>query len=900
MTAIIFVSLVAYLLLNPHSTRILPTSKLVKASQCAINIEAPRCHIGGLDLSLVSPESEEWWTWTVEELSNSTKILLNCSNATSLLNLDHCSCKPNYTGERCDTCADGYHMKYIWSLPASQPFRSSSSSTTLKHLIRPNKKQLRIYDCKACECHSLGSKSHICDKKNGTCSCLDGYRGNKCDKCASGHYNNSLILSTNLGNIQQASDHGRTSKPGRCLKCDDCYDQWYSAVSDLKLSSVDLIKNTYNLAKSYASDLGLPINLEGDETSENKGLMHDIGNTKKRGDRLVELGEKLAIIGEIALSNKQNKDRFNLLSAEINSVIWQLNNIKTEFHEQEGLKGNIIDSLAQLTLRLSIETSMVDELTRRMLKFERIEAQQSSPEASLKLMKDCRDRSQNLMENSIKYHHGYQGDLEELREILKTKLDIARGKQAWFENFGLNLIEESMKTNQIDISSISLASVDFPEARLSTSLEPDERAILIDWTDQQSSVYLDGFDRRKTDLDSTHLLIQAANELVNGTESQMMNFLANLTTTLLGISQLNDFIGVNSSDINGSSEDMLPLFRIGSERLRMSLEKSDGRLSSAQLDLSDLVRSKNIMTKKFLELSRDLDETLEMNSAGLKNFTRDHKVEIEELEQLNKRTEMMLVDLDRRNNDSIMALQFERYANLTLSQTKETHIKTKEELNGLMVSLDAETRDIRSVSDRFSSIPSEFYEIPTSGCENCAAGKLKLLQERNSRLQFRSELERADARRRIASSRTEMNQVNLTNEALVMDLRECHHNLTKLGAAIEGNKTDHSMIGEHAHSAPTGSKVGPVRSELATDAAFSSKSERLYHYSRACGLINGYQDMERRLIKMLTRTESLSEEFSLNEQTFSRQRRTLDLLHNEMDRLIEDIHDNVATPPQAI
>lgn len=896
MTTLISISLVAFLLLNPSLARILPARKLDKANQCTINIDVQRCHIGGLDLSLVSPESEQWWTWTVEEHLNSIKILLNCSNATTNpLNLDRCLCKHNHTGEKCDTCADGYHMRYIWSKPADHPLKSN----TVKHSIRPNKKQFRIYDCKACNCYSPGSKSHICDKKNGSCSCLDGYRGNKCDICSSGHYNDSLT-SDSLGGLSPAPDHGRGSKMGRCLKCDDCYDQWYSVVSDLKLSSVDLIKRTYGLAESSASDLGLHANLGTSETPESRGLKRTVSNEKGKVDRLVELEEKLAIIGGIALINKQNKDRINLLSTEINCVTQRLHDIKTEFREQERLKGNVIDRLAQLTLRLRIEADTVEELdalTRKMFKFG-VEAQHSSPGSVLQLMKERRDKSKDLMAGSLKYHHRYRDDLKELQDMLEIEVGIGRERQARFEEIGSNLIEESMKTNQIDVSSVLLTSIDFSEARLLQSLRGVGEATLIDWVVEQSRVYLDGFEGRESDLKSIDRLIEGASELLNKTDLHMMIYLADLTTLLDC-----DSIGANISDSSGLLKGFLQLYRVNSDRLTTSLEKLDEGWSLAQQYLSDLAKSKSTMTKKFLEFSRNLNETLELNSAELRNFTRVYKVEIEELKQLNDKTEMMLIDLNRRNNDSITASRFEQYANLTLSQTKEIHIKTQDELSGLMLSLDAETRDIRSEPGRSSTIHSEFFEISTSVCENCTS-KLKLLQERSARLQLQSELERADTRRRIGSSRTQMNQVSLVNEALSMDLRECHHNLTKLGFVIEGDKTDNTMIA-NTHSASAGPKAGPVRSEEtgrtsdAAEAAFSSKLERLSHHSRACNLINGYQDIERRLFKILTRTESLGEEFSLNEQTLSRQRRTLNLLHSEMDRLIEDIRDNVEPHEQS-
>uniref|UniRef100_A0A8C1MWR1 Laminin subunit alpha-5 n=1 Tax=Cyprinus carpio TaxID=7962 RepID=A0A8C1MWR1_CYPCA len=78
-----------------------------------------------------------------------------------------CYCKPNYTGENCDTCAEGYKVFpecYRKSLPAGE-------------LIN-------------CECSAAGTEGNSCrrDPRTNTCVCKPEFTGEHCDTCAPGHF----------------------------------------------------------------------------------------------------------------------------------------------------------------------------------------------------------------------------------------------------------------------------------------------------------------------------------------------------------------------------------------------------------------------------------------------------------------------------------------------------------------------------------------------------------------------------------------------------------------------------------------------------------------------------------------------------------------------------------------
>lgn len=73
---------------------------------------------------------------------------VQCDNSTGV-----CSCRPNTSGDLCDTCDDGY-----FGLP-TQP-------------------------CTACGCDTTGTvPGQQCDKSNGQCNCQPGVGGRQCDQC---------------------------------------------------------------------------------------------------------------------------------------------------------------------------------------------------------------------------------------------------------------------------------------------------------------------------------------------------------------------------------------------------------------------------------------------------------------------------------------------------------------------------------------------------------------------------------------------------------------------------------------------------------------------------------------------------------------------------------------------
>uniref|UniRef100_A0A8D3DC26 Laminin subunit alpha-5 n=1 Tax=Scophthalmus maximus TaxID=52904 RepID=A0A8D3DC26_SCOMX len=129
-----------------------------------------------------------------------------------------CFCKPNYTGENCDSCASGFinfpdcyrdipNIIYVLFFSFSvSPVCGCSSVGSLPEVCDlsgrclckpefqgPRCEQCRsgfhsYPNCQACQCSAEGSRYTSCDHVTGQCVCLPNVVGLRCDSCAHGAY----------------------------------------------------------------------------------------------------------------------------------------------------------------------------------------------------------------------------------------------------------------------------------------------------------------------------------------------------------------------------------------------------------------------------------------------------------------------------------------------------------------------------------------------------------------------------------------------------------------------------------------------------------------------------------------------------------------------------------------
>ncbi|XP_072512537.1 laminin subunit alpha-5 isoform X2 [Salminus brasiliensis] len=179
-----------------------------------------------------------------------------------------CYCKPNYTGEHCDSCAEGYeNFPSCYPVPTYQPnFNGEArpageiincecnAAGTEGNSCRPDP-QTRTCVCKPgftgehcdvcapghytlncyrCECSGPGSQDGSCDVVTGQCVCRSGFQGYSCDQCAPGYFNYPLCQLCGCSSVGTVP--GGCDAAGRCVcrpeftgpRCEQCRSGFHS------------------------------------------------------------------------------------------------------------------------------------------------------------------------------------------------------------------------------------------------------------------------------------------------------------------------------------------------------------------------------------------------------------------------------------------------------------------------------------------------------------------------------------------------------------------------------------------------------------------------------------------------------------------------------------------------
>ncbi|XP_069506839.1 laminin subunit alpha-5 isoform X2 [Ambystoma mexicanum] len=180
-----------------------------------------------------------------------------------------CYCKPNYTGENCDACAEGYtDFPQCYPVPSTSDDDKGAQIRPAGEIIncdcsaagtvgnacrkdprmgicvcKPNFQGLHCESCshghygpycQACECSGPGVFDGSCDSENGQCACRSGFQGVTCNRCTPGFFNYPLCQLCGcsvVGTLPEMCDPA-----GRCFckpeyagpQCDQCVSGYHS------------------------------------------------------------------------------------------------------------------------------------------------------------------------------------------------------------------------------------------------------------------------------------------------------------------------------------------------------------------------------------------------------------------------------------------------------------------------------------------------------------------------------------------------------------------------------------------------------------------------------------------------------------------------------------------------
>nr|XP_020464725.1 laminin subunit alpha-5 [Monopterus albus] len=142
----------------------------------------------------------------------------NCEDLTG-----RCFCKPNYTGEYCDSCASGFmNFPDCYPIPIYPPTTNSEAKPA--------------GDFINCECNAAGTVDNSCrsDPRTRTCICKPGFTGDPCDACAPGFYgpNCQACQCSGPGCLDGSCDfvtgHGVCRRGFQGYQCDQCAPGYFS------------------------------------------------------------------------------------------------------------------------------------------------------------------------------------------------------------------------------------------------------------------------------------------------------------------------------------------------------------------------------------------------------------------------------------------------------------------------------------------------------------------------------------------------------------------------------------------------------------------------------------------------------------------------------------------------
>ncbi|KAM3604519.1 uncharacterized protein V6R79_012395 [Siganus canaliculatus] len=143
-----------------------------------------------------------------------------------------CLCKPQFAGENCDRCADGY---YYYPQCIRYPVYETTTPSPVGPIIKPSPCPPGYFgspNCQQCRCDYRGTMPTVCDA-SGRCICRQGVEGEGCDRCRAGYHSFPSCQVCRCDGAGVADSF--CSPGGQCIcfpnyggpECDECAPGYY-------------------------------------------------------------------------------------------------------------------------------------------------------------------------------------------------------------------------------------------------------------------------------------------------------------------------------------------------------------------------------------------------------------------------------------------------------------------------------------------------------------------------------------------------------------------------------------------------------------------------------------------------------------------------------------------------
>ncbi|KAM9323132.1 laminin subunit alpha-3-like [Pholidichthys leucotaenia] len=143
-----------------------------------------------------------------------------------------CICKPQFSGENCDRCADGYSY---YPECIRYPIYPATTKSPAGPIVGPTVCPPGYFgtpSCQPCICDYRGTVHSICDAL-GRCLCREGVEGERCDRCRPGYHSFPYCQACRCDGA--GVEHGQCHPNGQCVcfpnyqgqECDECAAGYY-------------------------------------------------------------------------------------------------------------------------------------------------------------------------------------------------------------------------------------------------------------------------------------------------------------------------------------------------------------------------------------------------------------------------------------------------------------------------------------------------------------------------------------------------------------------------------------------------------------------------------------------------------------------------------------------------
>lgn len=684
-----------------------------------------------------------------------------------------------------------------------------------------------------CSCEIVGSVSPKCDKLTGQCSCKIGFTGLKCSQCSTGYYNNS-------NNIQ-----GTQSIGWHCTGCDECYYLWYRNVSQLKEVSVEAMK------KAHSVIFNLTIDPIVDMNSMGRYLDSGDSNTASTSNAsLSDLETKLAVIGERVVENKQNSDQINTLVYEVKSTSDSLKKNREEYNTQKSDLERNVDRmfLIDLNLRLQDEILVGLDASVEGLKRGQVMVQEFMSRGAIKLIIFNRDRTRKALNDSLDFRQHAMGgqllDAPRSFEYLTRQVSMGQKQVETItaELFNKMSVNFNLSRDQYGLGDIcQQRSLNRDSTAKRAEILRHSAKFLIDKAAFDFDNYLVQYDSRTNELESAKRHIELTREIINSTNHSLDRFAINVSMTLkliaTSISSKTPYTRLTS----------LQIIENVCQMVRTSLDKIDAKATAAKSELGGLWK-----------LQQDLSVPAQIQNltAGIQ-LIKLPIIEIyssiedfDEAKNLSGRTKFLVDSLQRLNQN------FAEYASLRIMI---------EETNKLVCQIESQNKDETTNSIGQERVQEQIIETAShnqlstiiKGLNQNIRIKLGGVSHLHSSTTKLNVLLKHELKQR---SNNLMN-VNLMNRKLYLELK------AKYNAVSDAPVSKDEEEANTSNNATTNLKNKLILTKLSLE----------------------FKSIALMLQKNIVATSNLSSDFSDNRKVFRRQKRQLDLLHDEMDRVNKDI-----------